>query len=132
MAPDRSIVQPEAEELPARADVQVARAAARQYGVLHADELLACGLTAQAISVRVRNGRLHPMHRAVYAVGHAKPPREAWLLAAVKACGQGAALCHHSAGAHEQLIEWEDRYPDVIVLGEAAPRHPRITGHRTS
>jgi hypothetical protein len=50
----------------------------------------------------------------------------------VKACGEGAALCHHSAGAHEQLIEWEDRSPDVLVLGESAPQHPRINGHRTS
>ena len=83
--------------------------AARQYGVLSVADLLACGLNADSISVRARNGRLHPMHRTVYAVGHANPPREAWLLAAVKACGLQAVLSHLSAGAHERLIEWEDR-----------------------
>ena len=30
------------------------------------------------------------------------------------------------------IIRWEDRYPDVLVLGESAPQHPRINGHRTS
>ena len=29
-------------------------------------------------------------------------------------------------------ITWEGRYPDVLVLGESAPQHPRIRGHRTS
>ena len=30
------------------------------------------------------------------------------------------------------IITWEDRYPDVLVLGESAPQHARINGHRTS
>ena len=106
--------------------------AARQHGVVSVEELLACGLTPHAISRRAASGRLHPMHRAVFAVGHANPPREAWLLAAVKACGPGAALCRYSAGAYQRLIEWEDRYPDVLVLGARAPRHPRINAHRTA
>ena len=117
--------------MPARADVEVARAAARQHGVLHARDLLACGLTPEAIAVRERNGRLHPLHRAVYAVGHANATRDGWSLAAVNACGCGAVLCMHSAGAALDVIEWEDRYPDVLVLARHAPRHPRINGHRT-
>ena len=36
-------------------------------------ELRACGLSLDAISVRAGNGRLHPMHKGVYAVGHANP-----------------------------------------------------------
>ena len=76
----------------------MARAAALQHGVLSVDELRACGLSMDAISVRVNNGRLHPMHRRVYAVGHANPTRDGWMLAAVKACGCGAVLCRHSAG----------------------------------
>ena len=50
-------------------------------------ELRACGLTQDAIARRVRNGRLHPLYRGVYAVGHANLAREGWWLAAVKACG---------------------------------------------
>ena len=53
------------------------------------------------------------------------------MLAAVKACGSGAVLCRHAAGSCLEVIEWEDRYPEVLVLGRRAPRHPRIKSHRT-
>src|SRR5215211_1019844 len=132
MTAEETLHRAEPDESSPRADVLVARVAARQHGVVSVGEMLACGLSPDAISVRAGNGRLHPMHRGVYAVGHANPPREAWLLAAVKASGEGAALSHRAQGAHLKIIEWEDRYPDVLVLGERAPRHPRITGHRTS
>jgi very-short-patch-repair endonuclease len=94
--------------------------------------LLACGLSADAISVRARNGRLHPLHRAVYAVGHANPTLDGWYLAAVKACGEGAVLGRFAGGTLINFLGWEDRYPDVLVLGDRAPRHPRINGHCTS
>jgi fructose-specific component phosphotransferase system IIB-like protein len=119
-------------ELSTARDVRVAQAAARQHGVMSVDDLRACGLSLDAISVRANNGRLHAMHKGVYAVGHANPTRDGWLLAAVKASGCGAVLCRHSAGAHLEIIEWEDRYPDVLVLGDSAPQHRRIRGHRTS
>jgi very-short-patch-repair endonuclease len=128
---DRSLVQAQPEESTAR-DVELARLAARQHGVVSYADLLACGLTHDAIFVRVANGRLHPVHRGVYAVGHPLLTRDGIYLAAVKACGAGAVLCRHSAGAHQRLIEWENRYPDVVVLGKRAPRHERITGHCTS
>ena len=115
-----------------RADLAVARAAAREHGVLSVDELRACGLSLDAISVRAHNGHLHPLHRGVYAVGHANPTLEGWYLAAVKACGEIAVLSHWSRAMLENIIRWEDRYPDVLVLGDRAPRHPRINGHRTS
>jgi hypothetical protein len=95
-------------------------------------DLRACGLTPDAISVRVANGRLHPMHKGVYAVGHAHPTPEGCHLAAVKACGVAATLCLWSAAAVQNIIRWENRYPDVLVLGESAPQHQRINGHRTS
>ena len=116
----------------ARADLEVARVAARQHGVVSIEDLRACGLSNKAISVRVANGRLHPLHRGAYAVGHANPTREGWMLAAVMACGADALLSHFSAAALANMIRWEDRYPDVLVLGPTAPQHPRINGHRTS
>jgi fructose-specific component phosphotransferase system IIB-like protein len=132
MVIDGSIGHPGRDEVTPRADVLLARTAARQHGVVTTRDLEACGLSRQAIAYRVQIGRLHPMYRGVYAVGHAGPPREAWLLGAVKACGPGAVLCERCAGAHLEIIEWEDRYPDVLVLGQSIPRHPRIKGHRTS
>jgi Transcriptional regulator, AbiEi antitoxin/Protein of unknown function (DUF559) len=129
---DGSIVHAGREEVTPRADVRVAKLAARRHGVLNAAELRACGLTAQAIAYRVSIGRLHQLHRGVYAVGHASPTLDGCYLAAVKACGAGAVLCRLAAAVLEKLIEWEDRQPDVLVLGESAPRHPGINGHRTS
>lgn len=41
---------------------------------------------------RVARGVLHPELRSVYRVGHRAPSVEAWYMAAVLACGEGAAL----------------------------------------
>src|SRR4051794_39592002 len=104
MVIDRSIVQAQPEQLTPR-DVRIALLAARQHGVLSFEELLSCGLTPDAISVRVANGRLHPVHRGVYAVGHAKLTQDGTYLAAVKACGAGAVLSRFAAGAHMAIID---------------------------
>ena len=108
------------------------RAAADQRGVLSLDELFACGLSRGAVSDRVLNGRLHPVHRGVYAVGHAKLPLEGRFLAAVKACGPAAVLSHHSAAALWGFMPWEERYPEVTVLGTAPRAHPGLRIHRTT
>jgi len=125
-------LSPETEVSTPRADLAVARLAARRHGVVSFAELLACGLTSTGIHVRVRNGRLHPLHKSVYAVGHANPTLEGCYLAAVTACGADAVLSHFSAATLPNVIRWRDRYPDVLVLGSTAPQHPRINGHRTS
>lgn len=114
-----------------RPDVVEARLAGERWGVLSLDELKACGLTAKAIAVRVRNGRLHPVHRCVYAIGHAGLPIEGRFLAAVKACGSAAVLSHFAAGAHWELVQWDDRHPEVTVVGTGLPRHPGVRVHRT-
>jgi hypothetical protein len=46
---------------------------------------------------RILAGRLHRVHRGVYAVGHANLSIEGRWMAAVLACGEGAALSHRSA-----------------------------------
>jgi very-short-patch-repair endonuclease len=118
-------------KVPARPDVRVARAAAEQWGVLSLDELFACGLLPGAVATRVRNGRLHPIHRGVYAVGHRKLPLEGRFLAAVKACGASAVPSHHSAAALWGFMPWEERYPEVTVVGPSSRRHPGLRVHRT-
>lgn len=60
-------------------------------------QLLAAGLSHQNIGNRVRSGRLHRLHRGVYAVGHTAPSvRREWL-AAVLAAGDGAVLARRCA-----------------------------------
>lgn len=114
-----------------RPDVAVARLAAEQWGVLSTRDLAACGLTPQGIARRVRNGRLHPVHRGVYAVGHPNLSLEARFLAAVKACGETAVLSHVSAAALWGIIvRGDDRSPEVTA--RSCRRHPGLRTHRSA
>jgi predicted transcriptional regulator of viral defense system len=116
----------------ARPDVLAARLAGERWGVLSLDELRACGLSPETISRRVGRGHLHPMHRGVYAVGHAGPPLEGRWPAAVKACGSAAVLSHFSAAALWGIVEWAERHPEVTVDARAPRRHPGVRVHRSS
>jgi hypothetical protein len=114
-----------------RPDVAVAALAAEQLGVLCVDDLRACGLTTEGIARRVRNGRLHRIHRGVYAVGHSSVSFEARCLAAVKACRPTAALSHFSAAALWGVVRWDDRYPEVTVPATIRRAHPGLRVHRS-
>jgi predicted transcriptional regulator of viral defense system len=121
-----------AEKLDTRPDVRVARLAADAWGVLSLDELYACGLSDDAASDRVRSGRLHRLHRGVYAVGHASVTVEGRFLAAVKACGPRAVLSHRAAAALWGFMDWDHRHPEVTVVGSATSVHRGIRVHRTA
>src|SRR4051794_29919425 len=86
-------------------DDRVARLAVRQHGVITLLQLEAAGLSKRAAAGRVRSGRLHRLHRGVYAVGHRAPSHHARWIAAVLACGEGAVLSHHSAAALWELLK---------------------------
>jgi hypothetical protein len=51
-------------------DDAVAELAEAQHGMVARRQLLAQGSGEEAIEVRLRAGRLHRIHRGVYAVGH--------------------------------------------------------------
>jgi predicted transcriptional regulator of viral defense system len=76
---------------------EIQKLAARQHGVVSLPQLKALGLGASGARARVAAGKLQRLHQGVYAVGLAKPTREARYMAAVLACGPGAALSHRSA-----------------------------------
>jgi hypothetical protein len=78
-------------------DLRLAHFAARRHGVVDRDQLRAIGFSDTMIRDRVAGGRLHRLHRGVYAVGHTIVKRDGRLLAAVMACGDGAVLSHRSA-----------------------------------
>ena len=130
MAAERSLCQPEPDKPSTRRDVAVARLAGEQWGVLSLGELRTCGMSREAVNVRVRNGRLHPLHRGVYAVGHPRITLEGRFLAAVKACGPTAVLSHFSAAALYELLRWDDRYPEVTTTAQRT--HHGIRVHRSS
>jgi hypothetical protein len=114
----------------AAADVAVARVAAGQWGVLSLAELRECGLSREAIRVRVRRGNLHPLYRGVYAVGHRNIAVEGLFLAAVKACGPLAVLSHFAAACLHQLLRWDGRPIDVTA--PTYRQRPRIRAHRSN
>jgi Transcriptional regulator, AbiEi antitoxin/Protein of unknown function (DUF559) len=101
-------------------DVAVAEVAGRQWGVVSVVQLLAVGLTRAGVVRRVRAGRLHRVHRGVYAVGHRVLGREGRWMAAVLACGEGAVLSHRSAAAHWELLGSAAALVDVTA---PATRH---------
>lgn len=80
-------------------DAAVAHIAGRQHGVITVSQLREAGIDKSAASRRVTAGRLHRIHRGVYAVGHRAPSLHARWMAAVLACGEGAVLSHSSAAA---------------------------------
>jgi hypothetical protein len=119
---------PETEKSITRADVLVAKLAARQFGVLTRAELHECGLDDDAILVRVRNGRLHRRYSGVYAVGYEVLSLDACFLAAVKACGPDAVLSHYSAAVLHRLLEWDGRAPEVTT--RTVHTRPGLRTHR--
>ena len=101
----------------------------RQHGVISRSQLLTAGLSANAIKHRVASGRLHRWHAGVYAVGRRELPRLGELMAAVLACGEGAALSHESAA---ELWGFGRRctQPEVTVPRKRNPSVPGIRMHR--
>jgi very-short-patch-repair endonuclease len=73
--------------------------ARRQHGVVSRRDLLDSGYGRHAIGHRLERGRLHEIHRGVYAVGRRELTREGSWMAAVLACGDEALLSHQSAAA---------------------------------
>jgi hypothetical protein len=112
-------------------DVRVARLAAEQHGVVSHAQLLGCGLSRTAVFDRIRGGRLHRLHRGVYAVGHQAVTMEGGFLAAVLTCGQRAFLSHYAAGALWGFLPWDERQPEVTVIATSAPTRPGLHIHRT-
>ena len=112
-----------------RVDALIARLASRQDGVVARWQLLAAGVSREEISHRLRTGRLHLLHRGVYAVGHLALTERARCVAAVLACGDGAVLSHASAAAVWELLPYGP--VEVTVPRARRARHPGITAHRT-
>lgn len=99
-----------------RLDGEIGELATRQHGVVQHEQLLRLGLGARGIRHRVSSGRLHRIHRGVYAVGHRRLTRQGWWMAAVLAGGEGAALSHRPAGAAHGLRAWSGR-PAITASG---------------
>jgi very-short-patch-repair endonuclease len=106
-------------------DRAISELARRQHGVVGRAQLKALGLGDDAIDWRVRRRRLHRVHRGVYVVGYPHLTRNGGFMAAVLACGEGAALSHFSAavlwgmlssGGRIHVTTPRDREPPGLVV----------------
>jgi predicted transcriptional regulator of viral defense system len=104
---------------------------AEQHGVVSRAQLLDLGMDEQAIKYRLRRGRLHPVHRGVYAVGRPQLARHGTLFAAVLAYGPGAALSHEAAAEVLGIRKRQGGPIDVTVPGSVRKR-PGLRVHRAA
>jgi very-short-patch-repair endonuclease len=103
-------------------DGAIAALAERQHGVVTRAQLRRLGLSDDAVDTRVARGRLHRLHRGVFAVGHRVLGARGRWLAAVLACGPTAVLSHASAAALWELRASAAVIVDVTVPGSGGRR----------
>jgi very-short-patch-repair endonuclease len=108
---------------------RLAALATRQHGVVALWQLIALGLSRRTVTEWVASGRLHPVHRDVYALGHAAIALNGRLMAAVLACGPGAVVSHRTAAGLWGVLQDARSVIDVLA---AANRRSRkgIAFHR--
>jgi Protein of unknown function (DUF559) len=103
-----------------------------QHAVFDLEQLGAIGLAARAAQLRVEAGGLFRVYHSVYSL--VPPPlltQNGRFMAAVLACGPGAALSHRSA-AHARELRRTDRLPiEVTIPGRSGRKHPGIEIHRS-
>ncbi len=93
----------------------IRRVAESQNDVIKTSQLKACGLSKAAISRRVRDGRLYPKHRGVYAVGRPDLSQAGVFHAAVLAVGDDALLSHRSTAVNCGFWPYRGT-PDVVEV----------------
>lgn len=91
----------------------IARLASRSHGVVTRRQLLGAGVSAAEIRHRLHSGALIAVHRGVYRAGHTAWSLDATYLAAVLACGDGAALGGRAAVHLLRLVRGPPPAPRV-------------------
>src|SRR4051812_17094241 len=105
------------------------RLARAQHGGLTRGDLLGLGFGPRSIEHRVRSGRLYPIARGIYAVGRPElSPNGRWM-AAVLACGDGAALSYRSAAQLWGIGYEEGKRIDVSIRRSSRLERPGIRVH---
>lgn len=111
------------------ATVAMRNLAEEQHGVVAWRQLLALGLGRGQIEARVSSGKLLPLHRGVFALGHRRIDIRGRWLAAVLACGPNAVLSHGSAA---QLWDIRGSRGPIEVTRRSGHRRPHgVRLHQT-
>ena len=115
-----------------RRERSVAQIAGKQWGVISRAQMERLGFTRRAIARRLQSGRLHELHRGVYAVGHRRLSIRGHWLAAVLACGDSACLSHRPAASLHELRPIPSGPVDVTVECNGRRRQSRLRVHKTA
>ena len=83
---------------------RLAMLAARQFGVVARRQLVALGFSRHEIDGLLKRGWLHPLYRAVFAVGHESVSIQGRWMAATLFAGDQSVLSHRAAAAHLALL----------------------------
>jgi hypothetical protein len=113
--------------------VALAALADEQHAVFGLDQLRELGLGTRAISHRVAASRLHRIHQTVYSlVPKSLLTRDGLYMAAVLACGPGAALSHRSAARLHGIRDYGYTRIEVTVPGRSRRAHLGVVVHRST
>lgn len=110
-------------------DHEIAAVALRQHGVISLAQLRELGVSATAVRHRLRAGRLHRIHRGVYAVGHRRLGERGHLWAALLAV-PGGVVSHRTAAAVWDLCPVPSGRLDVMTTGGSRSTK-KLRVHRT-
>lgn len=108
---------------------KISQLAELQHGYVARRQLLALGLSDDAIAHRITTGQLIARYAGVYAVGHREPGPISIAAAVVLACGNGAVLSHDSAAALWGVGRWPERNE---VIAPYQRRRQGVISHRSS
>ncbi len=96
--------------------------ASRQHGVVSTRQLEALGFSRKVAAQAAAAGRMHRLHRGVYAVGHSSLSWHGRCLAAVLACAPDAVASHASAAWLWGLLRSR---PSSFDVSASTRRHPK-------
>jgi very-short-patch-repair endonuclease len=114
----------------AERDLAASRIAAVQKTLLTTEQLAGCGLGNDAVTYRLKTGRLHVVFRGVLSMGCGELPPLARELAALLACGKHSFVSHASAAFVWGLRETAPADVEVSVVGRCCGSRNGMRVHR--
>lgn len=100
--------------------------------MVSAGQLAEAGLSHRQVEGWVASGRLHRLHRGVYAVGHTQLVNQGHLIAALLAVGPKAFLSHRTAAAVWGLRAVNLYEIELTVSGSNGGSRDNLRIHRTT
>ena len=110
-------------------EAAISTLAERQHGVVSLCQLLFVGMSRAAVAKRAKDGRLHRVHRGVYAVRHPRLSARGRWIAATLAYGPDALLSHRSAAALWGIHASDRVRTDITVPSRSVRARAGIEAH---